>query len=218
MLLSGDPDSPIGRPGFDLSEDQLATVVDLVCRGAQEARGDVSPGMLEVPMTSLVRKAMRRVKARLRLTNLEIAGEHQLDDMLVTDPAVLGRIDMTLKFLHQFGDEDAYVAVECKRVGAGLHQLNQRYVSDGVARFASGQYAAGHRWGFMLGYVLVLPVNDPLRSIDARLRKTYGEESKLVPDEDQASALAIVSGSLGQRGGGRIRLVHVFVDMTSAWA
>ena len=29
------PDQPIGRPSFELSEDQLATVVDLLCTGIE---------------------------------------------------------------------------------------------------------------------------------------------------------------------------------------
>jgi hypothetical protein len=172
--------------------------------------------MLEVPITKLVRKEMRRVKQSLHLTNLEIRGEHELDDLASNDPAVLGRIDIILKFRHQFGDEDAYVAVECKRVGAGLHQLNQRYVSEGVHRFASGQYAAGHPWGFMLGYVIVLPVDKPVRSIDAHIRKAYGEPAKLYP-VGYAHALAVLVGSLVQGSGPHtIQLKHLFVDMTVA--
>ena len=64
------PDEPFGRPAFGLSADQIATVVDLTCRGAEEARSEVTPGMLEVPITMIARKAMRRVKATLALTNL----------------------------------------------------------------------------------------------------------------------------------------------------
>ena len=117
-------DVPFGQPAFALSIDQIATVLDLVCRGAREAQGAIEPGMLEVPTTMIVRKAMRRAKKTLALTNLEIRGEHELENMATTDAAILGRIDITLKFLHQFGDEDAYVAIECKRVGAGLSNLN----------------------------------------------------------------------------------------------
>ena len=40
------PDVPYGSPAFALSDDQIATVLDLVCRGANEARADVT---LRVP-------------------------------------------------------------------------------------------------------------------------------------------------------------------------
>jgi hypothetical protein len=210
------PDVPIGRPSFELSPDQIATVQDLTCRAAHEARTDVTTGMLEVPITIIVRKAMRRVKKALGLTNLQVRGEHELEDMATHDATLLGRIDITLQFLHQFSDEDAYVAVECKRVGAGLHQLNARYVSEGVHRFATGQYAAGHHWGFVLGYVLILPLEKPIRSIDRRIQKTYGKTSKLTPARGHPHALAVLQGSLPRCSGYNIRLQHIFVDMTCA--
>src|SRR5882672_5122686 len=79
------PDVPFGQPAFGLSADQIATVLDLVCRGVKEAQPDIKAGMLEVPTTIVVRKAMRRVKKHLELTNLEIRGEHELEDMTTTD-------------------------------------------------------------------------------------------------------------------------------------
>jgi hypothetical protein len=122
---------------------------------------------------------MRRVKKALGFTNLQIRGEHELEDMATKDPAILGRIDITLQFLHQFGDEDAYVAVECKRVQAGNTSLNASYVTKGMDRFATCQYAAGHEWGVMLGYVLALPVKDIVAYVNRRVRKAYGEPAAL---------------------------------------
>lgn len=210
------PDVPYGTPAFALSEDQIATVLDLVCRGADEARPHVTPGMLEVPTTVVVRKAMRRVKRALGFTNLQIRGEHELEDMSTTDPTILGRIDITLEFLHQFGDEDAYVAVECKRVRPGDSTLNGSYVINGVHRFVTGKYAAGHEWGFMLGYVLGTPVKDVVDFVDARLRKVYGAPAALVPDTPHPASLAVLESALVQNGTHKIRLKHVFVDMLAA--
>lgn len=213
------PDLPVGRPSFDLSEDQLATVIDLLCRGAAAARPLLTPGMLEVPITIHVKKAMRRLKKELGLSNLEITGEFELLDPSNEDPEVLGRIDIVLRFLHQFGDEDAYLGVECKRVGNGEATLNQRYVTQGVDRFATGQYGAGHHLGMMLGYVLRLPSATVVEGIDARIRATYGEAAKLVDLDAHADALSIHSGDLAQGAGGHvIRLTHVFVDSTLAAA
>ena len=208
------PDVPFGQPAFALSADQIATVVDLVCRGAFEARANVTPGMLEVPITMIVRKAMRRVKMSLGISNLEIRGEHEIEDMATTDETILGRIDITLKFMHQFGNEDAYVAIECKRVGASLSTLNASYVSKGVDRFVTGQYAAGHEWGFMLGYVLALPVDSVMNTVADRIRRTYGENATLSSEAAHKLSLAILEGALSQTGGHSIRLKHIFVDMT----
>lgn len=217
MRLS--PDTPVGKPSFELSEDQLATVVDLLCRGAAEARLVVTAGMLEVPITIQVRKAMLRLKKQLGFTNMEIGGEFELLDLSSNEPEVLGRIDIILRFLHQFGDEDAYLGVECKRVAHGASTLNQRYVTQGVDRFVVGQYATGHHWGMMLGYVLKLPSAALIAGIDSRIRATYGESAKLDVTDAHADSLSMYTGALGQGSQGHIiRLTHIFVDMTPAVA
>ncbi len=210
------PDVPYGSPAFALSDDQVATVLDLVCRGAYDARADVSQGMLEVPVTVVVRKAIRRLKRTLGLTNLQLRGEHELKNMAAADPSILGRIDITLQFLHQFGQEDAYVGVEYKRVRAGDASLNGSHVSKGVDRFATGQYAAGHEWGFMLGYVLSLPVESIVDYIDTRLKKVYGPNSALVAQAPHPNSLAVLDGALQQGSHHTIRLKHIFINMLTA--
>jgi len=211
------PDLPVGRPSFDLSEDQLATVVDLLCRGVTAARPLLEPGMHEVPITIHVKKAMRRLKKELNLSNLEITGEFEVMDLSNDDPEVLGRIDIILRFLHQFGDEEAYLGIECKRVGHGESTLNQRYVSQGVDRFVTGQYSTGHHWGMMLGYVLRLPSDAMVKGIDARICATYGGTAKLDDLETHADALSMHSGELKQGTSGHvINLMHIFVDATPA--
>ncbi|MFG1201759.1 hypothetical protein V5F29_05140 [Xanthobacter aminoxidans] len=215
MALLG-PDQPYGNPAFSLKSDQVDTVLDLVCRGVDEARQHVTPGMLEVPATIVVRKAIRRVKRTLGLTNLQVRGEHEVDNMATNDPAILGRIDITLQFLHQFGDEDAFVAIECKRVAAANHSLNASYVTQGVDRFASGKYAAGHHWGFMLGFVLALPVDTITTAIDQRIQKAYGTGAALAPGASHPMALAVFENALAQASDHTIRLRHIFVDMLAA--
>lgn len=212
-------DAPIGRPSLELNDDQIATVVDLLCRGVANARVEVGVGMLEVPITIQVKKAVRRLKKELGLTNLEIGGEFELLDISNSDPEVLGRIDIILRFIHQFGDEDAYLGVECKRIANGDSSLNRRYVTEGVNRFVTGQYATGHRWGMMLGYVLKLPDPPIATDIDTRIRKAYGESAKLEVIECHPSALSMHTDEVVQGSNGHvIRLVHIFVDMTTAAA
>ena len=211
------PDAPVGVPSFSLEDDEIDTVVDLICRGANEARPHLTPGLLEVPMTVIVRKAMKRIKRQLGLTNLEVAGEVELDEMTTADQEIAGRIDITLKFLRQFGDEEDYVGVECKRVGAGsaYSQLNTRYVTQGVVRFTNGQYAVGHAWGFMLGYALCLPGEDIVEVVDKRLQGTYGP-SALAVAASHHQAIAIRDGKLKQYNGAPINVRHILVDMVPA--
>jgi hypothetical protein len=213
-------DKPVGDPSFALENDEIDTVVDLICKGAREARKHVTAGLLEVPITIIVRKAMKRIKRKLGLTNLEVAGEVELDDMSSEGADLAGRIDITLKFLRQFGNEADYVGVECKRVGAGsaYNQLSSRYVTQGVARFTNGQYAVSHAWGFMLGYVLALPVKKIVKAMDQRLQLRYGAAAALAETVSHDDALSIHEGVLQQDSGTKIRLRHIFVDMVPAAA
>lgn len=217
-LMQLTPDQPAGVPSFGLETDEIETVVDLICQGAREARHQMTPGLLEVPMTVIVRKAMKRMKRDLGLTNLEVAGEVEIDDMATDGAELLGRIDITLKFLRQFGNEDDYVGVECKRVGAGsaFTQLNSRYVTQGVERFLNGQYATGHAWGFMLGYALALPADAIVQAVNNRLQSDYGVSAALSAAGLHDDALAIHDGELQRTDGSAIRLRHVIVDMVTA--
>lgn len=215
MLLL--PESPVGQPSFNLAEDELATALDLLCRGAADARAYLSPGMHEVPITIQVRKAMLRVKRQLSLTNLEVGGEHEILNPEDSSSSVEGRIDITLRFLQQFGNEDEYLGVECKRLRTGDSTLSGRYVSEGVDRFVTGQYAAGHSWGMMLGYVLTVPAGTLASDLDSRIQKKYGEQAALSDMETHECALSMHIGQLAQGTAGHIiQLMHILVDMSPA--
>ncbi len=205
-------DAPVGTPSFDLSDDEVATIIDLIAKGAKRARGHVVAGMLEPAMSILVRKEMKRVKKELGHTNLLVAGELELDDMESDDSKILGRIDIAVLFLRSY-DEDEYVGVECKRVGAKLAKLNASYVAEGVERFVTGKYARGHEQGFMVGFVIAVPVESCTAVIKARIKKTYGTDAALFPARPHPDALATLSGKLKRTAAGPIRLHHVFVDM-----
>ncbi len=113
-------------------------------------------------------------------------------------------------------DEDAFVAVECKRVEPGNSALSAGYVAEGINRFASGKYAAGHCWGFMLGYVLALPVDTIVAAIDQRVQKAYGSDAALAPIAAHPLALGVFENVVAQSAEHRIRLRHIFVDMLVA--
>jgi len=208
------PNNAIGRPSFDLNDDEISLVIDLLCQGAAEARPFVNKNMLEVPLTILVRKAMLRVKRKLSLSNIEVRGEQEILDIYSNDPSVQGRIDITLKFMHQFSDEDAYVGVECKRLADGNKSLNKLYVSEGVARFATGKYGSGHTVGMMLGYVQKLPSDKIVKEIDSQVQTAYGTQAKFAPAVPHSKALEIHTNSVPQgTGGHQIELTHIYVDM-----
>lgn len=206
---------PPRSASFELSDDQVATVLDLICRGSDEARAHVSPGTHESAINQRVWQSMRRIKHELGLVNVEVYGEVQVpEDSAPAQTAVLRRPDIFLKFIHQFGNEDAHVAIESKRVDPNDKKLNGRYVTDGVDRFATGKYAMHHRWAFMLGYVLELPVGRAIAHIDAGIQGKYGLDAALKKLSPHRHSLAIFENAINQSGAGQIRLKHVFVDMS----
>src|SRR4051812_47614527 len=90
-----------------------------------------------------------------------------------------GQIDIGI-LLEQ--DRDRYLAYECKRlnvVNAGTRSsLATRYVTDGMMRFLTEQYAAGLPVGCMLGYVM-----------DGDLPFALKQVSKAIGDNERALAL-----------------------------
>lgn len=209
------PNSPIGNPSFALSESQIATVLELVCRGTFEAKVDVlsKPLKREVDISRVAVKEMLRAKRKLNITNLEIHSEYEHLEMRTNDPKVRGRIDISFKFGHQFGDEYAYVAVECKRVAAGKTSLNHRYVTEGVARFSAGQYSENHEWAFMLGYVIKPPVSDILATIDTKIRAGFGLDAALKFETPHQLSLAVRQSALVRAKSHPLKLKHIFVAM-----
>lgn len=210
------PDARQGGPALELGGDQIESVVNLLCHASHDARVHLKPDMLEPQISRVVRKSMRRAKEALGIAHVQIRGEVELDDMRNNDPSILGRIDITLEFRHQFGIEDAYVAVECKKVAARNTDLNRRYVTQGVDRFARGQYSKQHAWGFLLGYVITLPNTEAVQYIDGLICNTYGSHARLRPAVAHPLALAVLQSELSQGGRHTIRLMHVFVDMCTA--
>lgn len=203
------PSTARGSPSFRLSEDHVATIVDLLCKGTRRARPSLREGMLEPQITTVVREAMRIEKRALNLTNLEIHREYVVDGSSETR----GRIDIVLRFLHQFGNEDAYVAVECKKVAARNSALNGAYVTEGVKRFASGKYARNHERAFMLGYVLALPIDSILDYLHGRMKKEWGPSAGLSQEVTPPMALAVRGNTVPQCSIHKIKLTHVFVDI-----
>ena len=112
------------------------------------------PDAFEVPLTRRFKVALRSQK-NFRKLPLRIERESPEDDQ--STAAELGRID--LKFTPAgSANEDVYFAFECKRlypIEKGVRRARtSEYVTEGMARFAGGQYAAIMRHGGMIGYVL----------------------------------------------------------------
>ncbi len=213
-------DLTLGETPVVLSEYQVVMVIELLCCRADEVRKHFAHHMKEAKITQTVRRSVLRVKQRRRLAGVQILGEVELDDTSTPQGRIQGRLDLMIQFSTQFGDEGdegEYLAVECKLVAAGNATLNRLYVRKGGKRFVIGKYSKGHKWAIMLGYVLVLPVDEVEDDIDRRLAKAYGPDAGLrVAVAQPPTALGVYEGNLEQDPSNNIRSKHVFVDMVQA--
>lgn len=112
------------------------------------------PADLEVPTTRRFKHALKQAKDFSRLP-VRLEREPAEDDPKTG--IELGRID--LKFLPAVSArEEVYFAFECKRLNALVNgtrrSLAPEYVTEGMMRFVTGQYAGSVQHGGMIGYVL----------------------------------------------------------------
>src|SRR5271157_2289213 len=108
----------------------------------------------EVPITRRFKCDLKQAKDYIRLP-VRIDREPAEDDPLTAQE--LGRID--LKFSPAGSAlEEVYFAFECKRLNATENGTRRprasEYVTEGMMRLVTGQYAAAMRHGGMIGYVL----------------------------------------------------------------
>ncbi len=124
-----------------------------------------------------------------------------------------GKIDMAA-ILNQ--DRDTYLAYECKRLNviqsSGRQSLAAPYVTEGVMRFVTEQYAEGLTLGCMLGYVLDGDVAFARQQVGAALSRHTPANLSDFPDN-----IADVAGTMRFRtrhiraSGAAIELRHSFL-------
>jgi hypothetical protein len=101
-------------------------------------------------------------------------------ELLIPD----GRIDF--KLLYGFQQDD-YLSLECKRVSSTDSTLATNYVREGVVRFTSGKYAAGHDWAAMLAFVIDSNLSGSATLINLRLQALATETHLVGTIVDEAS-------------------------------
>src|SRR5947209_7392931 len=124
---------------------------------------------LEVPITRRFKHHLKQAKDYRRLP-VRIEREPAEDDPVTG--AELGRID--LKFAPaESAREEVYFAFECKRLNAiedgRRRTLAPEYVTEGMMRFVTGQYAATMMHGGMIGYVLDGKNADAVRRVERNI-------------------------------------------------
>lgn len=107
----------------------------------------------ETSITRRFRKLLRQQRTA-RLLPFSIERELPIDDEATAEE--VGRLD--LRFLHGFREE-VYLSFEGKRLNVvgtdgTVQRRTSEYISEGMMRYVSGQYATGLLEGGMLAYVM----------------------------------------------------------------
>jgi hypothetical protein len=166
----------------------------------------------EVQLTQDFLPVLKRGKDRAKLP-VRIDREVPLDD---AEGNELGRLD--LKFIPMTPHDDVYLTFECKRLhvlSGGWRSLANEYVTEGMMRFVTSQYAGTHRHGGMLGYVLDGDSSGAMRSVDEKIRQHRSSLRQLPPEGLNASSLLPTDQAVRETQHrcpqGQFRLHHVFL-------
>jgi hypothetical protein len=143
------------------------------------------------------------------------------------DPAPgeeLGRLDIAFlpTGLPGAPDESIYFCLECKRLNAVVNGKKRpggsEYVTNGMARFVSGQYANAVRHGGMLGYVLDGDIAGATANVESNVSGQHVSLRMEPPGVLQSSSVIAetptVRESRHSRAGQSVKFCihHLFVD------
>lgn len=181
----------IGNPAYwsDVFPDHfIPDILDLVYstwNTFQKPTGDE----LEVPITRRFKRDLKQAKDYRRIP-FRIEREPSEDDPVTGEE--LGRID--LRFIPvESALEEVYFAFECKRlysrVGGKWESLASKYVTEGVIRFVTGQYAARMRHGGMIGYILNGNITQAKSLVQGNLSSKYNQLRMTAPGQLAGSSL-----------------------------
>lgn len=153
----------VGGHGTSIPDRIVRTVVHLVVKAWPHvvAHPEVHAASSENEVSDLLCRLLAEMKKACGVENIRFQREVQTESGLVR-----GRIDiMTIYSFH----EHEYFGIECKRVGAGIVSLADKYVDDGVMRFVSTKYSRGHDRGAMLAFVMTGCADDAAALLEPRV-------------------------------------------------
>ncbi|QDV85792.1 hypothetical protein [Planctomycetes bacterium TBK1r] len=215
-----------GRLNADVRHDAqwgiLCTSLDILHEAWPDVITDAGfeAAMDEDSITNILRQKMRAVKAQ-RSPPPEMRFEREAQSDAVDDDTPLGLIDIMVCYTW---NEVTHLVIECKRIWSTDNSLALKYVREGVCRFASGKYSAGHALGAMVGYVLC---GNAIGCID-RIKRTLLKEPVSVTGYDKIhgwknTQAVVASKTLGRTKHTqkshryKISLLHTFVEVTSSF-
>jgi hypothetical protein len=141
----------IGRLSVGIPEALLSTVFEVVMAAWPRVLdcGLVTTASGEDDITDVLFDKMYEEKLKRDLEGIDFDREPQSN--LRHDKHPLGYIDV--KVSYDSWRKYHYFAIECKKVSAAKRATGVKYIEEGVLRFVTKKYSAGHRWGGMIAYV-----------------------------------------------------------------
>lgn len=211
-------DAPTSLVGefIELSADVTAAILVTLNQGWERAitGGEVDKTSGEVALTERLRDGMRQALKSSPWNQMFVvlAGMESRSSKAVLIPD--GRTDIPILmieiFLHH-GVHDPHAIIECKRIAGSDAHLCREYVVEGIDRFRTGKYSAGHAVGFMVGYLLAGTAGESAAGVNAHLTRKGREKEHLQSLEFAARAFCWASEHSRANGIGIISLRHVFL-------
>lgn len=172
--------------------------------------------MDEDSITNLLRRKMSAVKSRMTPPP-DMRFEREAQSDAADDDGELGLIDIMVCYTW---NEVTHMLIECKRIWSTDNSLALKYVRQGICRFASGKYSAGHAIGAMVGYVLCGDTSACVDRIKAALVKEPVSETGYDASHGWQNATNVVTSQTFGRTQHtqkahryKITLVHSFVSI-----
>ena len=133
------------------------------------------------------------------------------------DVVTKGYIDFAIFFDR---NQENYIAYECKRLNvsfpSGSKSLSDKYVSEGLMRYVSAQYAQELPFGVMVGYVLDGNASKAIDAVKSQIKK---KSSPLhcynSPPTVDLSAVSFIPrfSTSHSRPSGEIEVQHLFLPL-----
>jgi hypothetical protein len=151
----------------------LPRIFDLVTETWERFEKPASDA-LEPPITKGFRSALKRAKD-YKVLPFYVMREDVEDDFDTGEE--LGRKDLAFYPTGMSSREEVYFVFECKRLNViskgKIVTLASDYVTDGMTRFATGQYARFMSQGGMIGYVLDGRCEHSMRLVENNIRAQH---------------------------------------------
>ncbi|MGA2439526.1 MAG: hypothetical protein ABSH08_01085 [Tepidisphaeraceae bacterium] len=209
--------SIIGAPSewANLIDPMVSQILQLVISTWENIPAPASDAR-EDDITNALCRALRDNRTARSLMLQIDTQQVELDPMPGED---LGRLDIAFRPL--VPREDIYFCLECKRlnvvVNGKMRAYAAEYVTSGMLRFVTGQYARAVRHGGMLAYVLDGNVAGAIANVEGNLRNQQVVLCMAAPGEFQPSSIipkdSRIKETHHQRAHDTImfRIHHVFV-------